>query len=797
MVKYGKEFRKNQFNDWKEKYFNYKEKKQIIKKYLKLRVDLPQDEENITLREQLAKWSVEFEEIIDKDIKKVYIFFSNKEKVLYKKINEYLHMKEDYPKFELGDFLNHYKQLKELSELSLNLSNFIYFNLKAVIKILKKFDKKIITPQHKDLYMRINYIQAKIEEQNSDILYLIKFKMIDEVNVILEDLINTLMKEFKSNKNKLGEEQENDNENKLIEEVPGIKEATAIIKQNHDQIKKNIQAIDKVSAMVTKLFLPWKNFLRISSDVGSKFIQIQRENSINESMSSLRSQSIIQSISISRESKWNIYIVLFHGFLYMYSFSVIIPTYTSIVSYFDDIIGDNNYEKQSIYWGILMMMAPLGTLINYVYETFLFKKSTKNPIIISCIGLIIGNVLYVIAPKLNVVVLLFVGRFICGLFNLRTHNKMYIINFLLQKDVSFYLTMFHTTSTLGLGCGFIINSELLSIDSSNLLFNKSTIGSIITVFLSILLLIFTIVKFTEAHSQQFSMTSMQMFGEGIISDDHDENYNNDGEEVAKNVRKQTLILKDIDNKLGNYNKESKFDDTNLVAKSINELADKEEEGLHSLLNVFIVYLLIIFTTKFVNESIFINSHIFMEEIIGSQIKDFSWVIPVILGCSCFMILLVELALSCKNLFITERNLLIILLSLLLINNILFLFFHFFEIKHYFIIATDTIMASITEKYAAHLFLYIIPESYILCCMHGNVLINIFSMISRILSSGLLIIINIQSIRHFNVIIYSVMTGLSFISLLLYLIFYKDIRIKAINRIIKSIPKDTIKIATEV
>ena len=107
------------------------------------------------------------------------------------------------------------------------------------------------------------------------------------------------------------------------------------------------------------------------------------------------------------------------------------------------------------------------------------------------------------------------------------------------------------------------------------------------------------------------------------------------------------------------------------------------------------------------------------------------------------------------------------------------------------------MASITEKYAAHLFLYIIPESYILCCMHGNVLINIFSMISRILSSGLLIIINIQSIRHFNVIIYSVMTGLSFISLLLYLIFYKDIRIKAINRIIKSIPKDTIKIATEV
>ena len=41
-----------------------------------------------------------------------------------------------------------------------------------------------------------------------------------------------------------------------------------------------------------------------------------------------------------------------------------------------------------------------------------------------------------------------------------------------------------------------------------------------------------------------------------------------------------------------------------------------------------------------------------------------------------------------------------------------------------------------------------------------------------------------------------MTILSFISLILYLIFYKDIRIKAINRIMKNITKPDIKIATE-
>ena len=788
MVKYGKEFRKNQITEWKEKYFDYKAKKKLIKQYLKSKQDITQNDD---IGVQIEKWTLEFEEILDKDIKKVYIFFSNKERTLYKKINEYLHLKDEYQNFELGDYLNQYKQLKELSKLSLNMSNFIFDNLKAVIKILKKFDKKIVTPQHKDLLIRINYIQTKIEEQNSDILYLLKFKMIDEVNVILEDLIENLMKQFKANKNRLEDEADNDNENKLIEEVPSMNEAATLIKKDHDQIKKNIQEIDKVSAKVTKLFIPWKDFLRISTDVNSKFLQIQRESSLNDSISTLnRNPSIIQSIIISKESKFNIFIVLWHGFLYMFSFSVIIPTYTSLFT---------ENEKPGLAWGFLMMMAPLGTLVNYIYETFLFKRSTKKPIIFSCIGLIIGNLLYIISPITHIS-LLFIGRFICGLFNLRTHNKMYIINFLLQKDVSFYLTMFHTTSTLGLGVGFLINSGFLFINTSNQILRQNMIGSTISMGLSFILLILTIIKFTEAHSKQFSMTSMQMFGDGIINDDESvqESSVNDGEEIARDVRRKTLILKDIDSKLGNFNKQSNFDDTNLVAKSVNELASREEGGLHSLLNVFIVYLLVIFTTKFINESIFINSHIFMNQIINPKFSNnVPYLIPIVLGLSCFMILIVELALSCKNVFITERNLIIILLFLLLINNGLFLVFHYYDIKHYFIIATDTILASITEKYTAHLFLYIIPDNYILCRIHGNVLINIFSMFSRILCSGLLIILNIQNINNFNVIIYIVMTSLSFISLLLYLIFYKEIRVKAINRIIKSFAKDDIKIATEV
>ena len=782
MVKYGKEFRKNQNIEWVEKYFDYKGKKKMIKEYLQKRESLNIDEASFL--NELEKWSKDFEENISKDVKKAYIFYANKERTLYKNINESLHVKDYYEKLDLFAFVNEFKKLKETSELSLKLSNFIYYNLNAVLKILKKFDKKIITQKYKDYKIRFNYIQTKIEEQNSDILYLIKFKMIDEVNVILENLINDLMKEFKSNKDILEEDnqEKNDAENKLIEEVPDIKDATKIIKDSYDSIKDNIQKIDKISANVQTIFIEWKDFLKLSTDINSKFLQINRESSVKESRVSERTQSIAQVMGFSKVSKHNIYIILTHGFLYMFSFSVIIPTsYLYLYNF--------NHKKNLIYWAILMVMAPLGTLFNYLYEAFLFKKSTKTPLIFSCIGLIVGNLLYSISGKANVKALTCVGRFICGLFNLRNHNKMYIINFLTKKDVSFYLTMFHTASILGLGFGFLINVGLLHIELDNQFFNKYTIGSIISIAFSFVLLIISIILFTEAHSSKFSITSMQMFGEGIMGDDDNIN------ETDFAVRKQTMALKDIDTQLGSFNRENRFDDTNLVSKSVSELAMREEGQLHYLLKDFIVYLLIIFTTKFVNESIIINSFIiYVDESGKTNDTTYLWIISLILGGSSLLILLVELSLSRKYKFITERALIIILLVILLIINILLIIFVTRSTAIYILVGLDNIVTSITEKYVAHLFLYIMPENYIICKINGNVFINIFSMISRIICCILILLSDLQSMYKYIICI--PMISLCFISTLLYAIFFKEIRVKAINRILKSNPTDEIKIATE-
>ena len=151
MGKYGKEFRKNQKIEWKEKYFNYKELKQMIKQFIKEgnEKDIqPQDsinEQNLSSsgverdkKEKKAANVAKFISKLDSEIKRVFIFFTNQEKKLYQDINLHLHQKEDYPYLELQEYLSEFTELEALSWQSYELSQFIYYNLNALLKILKK-----------------------------------------------------------------------------------------------------------------------------------------------------------------------------------------------------------------------------------------------------------------------------------------------------------------------------------------------------------------------------------------------------------------------------------------------------------------------------------------------------------------------------------------------------------------------------------------------------------------------------------------------------------------------------------
>ena len=838
MTKYGKIFRKIQLSEWKGRYFDYKRFKQFIKrnnpdnifpiqkdeKKEKDEKDKEKENDN-NVYETLEEKIKYFTDELDKEIKRVYVFFSNKEKKLYKDINKCLHQKEDYAEYELNEYLTQFNLLLELSAYNHNLSIFIYYNLKAVLKILKKFDKKIVGKKNKEKHILFNYIQKKLEEQNSDILYLFRFKMIDEVNALMENLIKKLKDQLKINKKKFKrEELLNDDGNNIIsinsfDNENNENTADLIEKKSNEnnnkglfyndvynnveiiykKIKKYMTNIDLFAMNTIKLFRPWKQFLRISSDIGSRLMQINQEGNEIDDDYSKRKKSLALNFNFSTENKFNIMITLFHGFFYCFSFSVIIPTYTD---YIDD------FTDEKYFYGLLMMMAPIGALFGFLYETHLFKRSTKIPYILSIVEIIVGNLFYIFAKKLEQISFLFIGRFLIGISNLRTHNKMYIINYLSKKDTNFYLTMFHGASILGSFTGFFINvfydSNTFSSFETFILTEK-TIGSLINLVVAIAFLIFVIIKYSEAKSDSFNRLTVSQAHKFNKDDNLSLNatLSEDGHNMSIDIQRDSIMVENIDAELEIFNKKNNYDDTNLVTRSVNEIAEQEKENLKALIKAYFVFIFIVFTTKYINEAIVIYFGLNLIKENPEFLKEHHWVHGLVLSGAYLLVILCVLALSKKVECTRDKFFLIIILSLNLINCSLLIFFSQNKIEILIICsALAIILSNLIQKTASHYFFNIIPSYYILCRIQGNILINIITTLGRIVSSGLLIAYEKNQEyeivdEFFNAVYYIIMTLLSLLSLLFYCIYYSDIRVKAISRIIKNDNKNEIQIATDV
>ena len=326
MGKFLNEFQSNQIEEWRDKYINYISLKQKINNCLTEITSKNINElSGIEKDEIISKYKNEFTQELNKESRKIYVLYSKEEKHLYKIINKYLHINDEFNNFTLDDYLTKFSELKDLSLTSFKIVKYVYYNLKTLIKILEKFDKKIIGSKDKENHIKNEYIISKLEDQNSDILYLISLKVIDEVNVILEDLIKNLNDNFKKNKSKfknsiinLSSGSNSKRENLLDSKTLNLNDTTLIIDVFHQEIKKNLKNIDILSNSTIILFKPWKNFLRISGDINSKLIQLSKElNNFKDSVGSNDSsgqefrnrQSLVDTISSSKQNSYNIYTV--------------------------------------------------------------------------------------------------------------------------------------------------------------------------------------------------------------------------------------------------------------------------------------------------------------------------------------------------------------------------------------------------------------------------------------------------------------------------------------------------------
>ena len=848
MGKYGKEFRKNQKIEWKEKYFNYKELKQMIKKFIKeenAKETQPQEsinDQNLSTsgvakdkKEKKAANVAQFISKLDSEIKRVFIFFTNQEKKLYQDINLHLHQKEEYPYLELNEYLTEFKDLETLSWQSYELSQFIYYNLNALLKILKKFDKKIFKANSKRK-IKHNYIQMKLEEQNSDILYMLKFKMIDEVCAIIEALQLSLKQNYIKNKSSMKNDKVKSEallSNEENKHELSASEAHSEITKSNDLITRNVKRVDRINYNVKTLFKPWDDFLKISTELQSKLYAITKESTVSNErkdieldqrdcnlddtfgntladntnifpnssqMASLsvlykKNSSIMSNVYFSKDNLTNITITLIHTFIYMFSFSVTIPTNPQYLS----LLGKEDY-----YSAIVNLCLPVGVLLSFSYSTIWSSKKTKSSIIFSTLLLLAGNVIYSLSLKFKNVNFMFIGRLLLGLGSNRVSNKMYIVNYTPKQYLNRYLSYFHILSVLGTTFGFLINIIFQQGKRTySSLLNPNTYGTWLCSCILLLLLFFEPIALTEAHSEEFSITNTTFDGNnnmitrgtlGISDDPRDKN-GNMNMTLDESIRRDTVMVEDINEKLGQVNQENQFTDTNLVRRTISEITDKEQHHLKFLFGPFLVFITIIFTSKVITECMLILSPIYILHFIS----NFSLtLLSGLLGLASFSVLLIECLLFNRKKCIPDRPFQLIVLAFCFCVTLPAMNIWYNAIKIYCVFMVVIIISSnFLEKISSGFFAKIIPSDYKACGVQGNMILNVVSNLGRIIGAGIPIMKQFVDFKYFDIGVFSFLSFLILLSFVLAVIFYGDLRIKAISRIMEKEKKKKLEIPIEI
>lgn len=785
MVKYGKEFRKKQIGDYKNKYFNYKEYKQLIKKMVN-------DNLNSNDLNQIQNQINTFTEKLNIDLKKIFIYFVKDERMLYKKINSHLYRRENYKDYQSQEFVAELYELYGISNNSLNLSSYVYYNIKAIFKILKKFNKKIIKDPNKDF--KNDFIFSNIKEENSDLLYLYKFKIIDEVNILIEDLIKTLKKRFRFHMSLLGKVNTSSKQEKLNQNDDLYFQK---FKDFYSKTKINLKLIDKNAFGFKFLFLPWNNYLKNKDELSSKLIKI-KNNSINSSEISekysfeIPEQSLIDKIFFSKENIINIICTLIHTFLYMFTYSIIIPNnYYYLIN--DDGFSEKG-KKAYLYYALIMVSVPIGTIISFTYETTCVKNSTKKPVILSLSLQILGNILYIIEvgiKNFHSVIILCLSRILIGLSAIRTTNKMYLANFLPKNKINIFINFFDICTMLGLGSGFIIN--LIFFGGGELKIERFKIGNYICISLSIMLLLIDIFFFKEAKSKDFLKKISDI--ESILEENS----------IKEEIENDSKMVNEINSQLGDFNKKNNYDDTNLVTKNVFENINSAKKGLKSLIKSFIVFSTIVFTSKFINEFFFIITPLYCKNG-NNNIKNILLYPPIILGVTCYIVPIIELIFYKISKIANEKTILfIIYIALLILNISKLVFVIFFEnnvdnlLKNPFFISAislSIILARFVEKASSLFFSNIMPNEFNIFGINGNICINTISHIGRVLGAFLPFLLAYMDFHNANIIFYSIMTFFSLISFIIFTFYYNDLRIKAISRIIHQ-QKPKMEVVTEI
>ena len=414
MVKFGKEYRAIQLDEWKKYYLDYKilkhkikEMKRLLIKDLKiadykkrptlLETPLLPDESNgkgkvnDIYKVKNGQYLKEFIELFLKEFKKSYNFFKDIEKVLIKKINNHLYIQTSYSTYSLLELSKEIKSLSLTVYLAKSLNAFINDIMTAIKKILKKFDKNfshiygIITP---------HLILQLLSKENSELDYILEFKIIDEISIIAESSTKELKKYFYQN---------NDNNNQY----------RIAFTQKYNETLKYIKEIDELIYFKAQ-YKDWVDYVSGKSGVkSSKYLEndifnpilsasYYKDNLLDKFLSTNEAFNEIKNIqkSIHSVNMRNIILILIQVFFYNTLLTCIFP----ILYFYLYICGIEHDDEIDEFWFFnILTFLDVGSIylaqflsIFFFYDCVSIKK-IKFSYILSYSFILSGSILYILS----------------------------------------------------------------------------------------------------------------------------------------------------------------------------------------------------------------------------------------------------------------------------------------------------------------------------------------------------------------------------------------------------------------
>ena len=525
-----------------------------------------------------------------------------------------MHVRKKYQKFSLVQLHKELIELKTLSSYATSLSCYIYLNITGMSKIMKKFDKKF---KRYNFNFTKNFVIEKYQKKNSDLLYIHQYKILDEVGACVEQLKNELYRQYENlskkkntsvgsfTKETKSEEIINVEEglldpNKDEEEDITSKESLGKIKNDFDDLNTSIGNMEAFYHSISLIFEVWMRYIK-NNEYKSHIYSV-KGNTIKEEHNLIESEE--EGIRekpkhfLSQESYWNIRLILTQAMIMCISSTYIYPTIFYFLAANDKEDTNLNIVKKGLLCGLIMAMTPLGALISMAYSHFLVKKSYKILMVLSIVLSALGNSLFLLGIYEISLTFLCFGALIIGLsLNTVVHRK-YLLYFIPKRKLNKYLLYFKLIILIGNSLGPLLSFICLLIFgnhySENKTFNEYSLPSWLSFFASLILLAIISVMFTEPLKPDFevyakgqSPTDTIKRSDSFTLDDSLTNY-------------ESEKLNEINQRVSNFNDENQFDDTNLVARAVNDLVDKQMERHGTVRTAFWIILLYEFILNFTN-----------------------------------------------------------------------------------------------------------------------------------------------------------------------------------------------------